>query len=101
MHKWKIEDDLALKKEATELFTAADSGKLTAGIKLCFAYIHGLPQASQSVWEVPSKEALEKEFEKFPVLKKYTEFVPVVQIYPPTLEYEIALVKQLIKAASK
>lgn len=40
--------------------------------------------------EAPSKEALVKLFEKYlPTLLKYTEFVPVLQMYPPTVEYEL------------
>jgi hypothetical protein len=101
MHKWKTEDALAIQKEVIEMFAAAESGKLAAGVKLCFAYSYG-PQASQCIWDAPSKEALEKEFEKFtPTLKKCTEFLPAVQVYPPTMEYEIALAKQLLKATSK
>ena len=101
MHKWKTEDDLAVMKEVVGMFAAAESGKLTAGVKLCFAYSY-LPQGSQCIWEAPSKEALEKAFEKFaPILKKYTEFIPVMQVYPPTLEYEIALMQRMLKAASK
>jgi len=56
----------------------------------------------QMTWRAPSKEVLEKGFEQLaPTLKKYTEFVPVVQEYPPTMEYVIGLYQQLIKAASK
>ena len=101
VHKWKPEDELAIRKEVVGMFVAAESGKLPADVKLCFAYSY-LPQGSQCIWETPSKEALEKTFEKFaPILKKYSEFVPVMQVYPPTLEYEMALAQQLIKATSK
>ena len=100
-HKWKTEDQLALTKEIIGMFAAAESGKLPADVKLCFAYSYP-PQGSQCIWEAPSKEALEKAFEKFaPILKKNTEFLPVMQVYPPTMEYEIALAQQLLKAASK
>jgi len=45
---------------------------------------------------------LEKAFDQFaPVLKKYTEFVPVTQMYPPTMDYVIELWEQGIKLASK
>jgi dihydrodipicolinate synthase/N-acetylneuraminate lyase len=99
--KWKTEDDLAIKKEVLATFAAAESGKLPSGVKLCLAYSY-LPQGSQCIWEAPSKEALEKVFEKFsPILKKYTEFVQVVQAYPPTMDFVVYLSQQVFKAASK
>jgi len=100
-HKWKTEDQLALMKEIVGMFATAESGKLPEDVKLCFTYTY-LPQETLCIWEAPSKEALEKTFEKFlPILKKYTEFVPTMQAYPPTLEYQIALGQQLLKATSK
>jgi dihydrodipicolinate synthase/N-acetylneuraminate lyase len=101
MHKWKTEDDLAVRKEVMATWAAADSGKLPAGVKLCLAYTY-LPQGSQCIWEAPSKEALEKTFDKFaPILKKYTKIVPAVQAYPPTMEFVISLGQRMLKAASK
>jgi hypothetical protein len=102
LHKWKTEDDLAVRKEVIGMYAAAESGKLPVGVKICLAYSYSLPQASQCIWEAPSKEALEKTFEKFaPILKKYTEFVPAVQAYPPTMEFVLSLAQQMLKAASK
>jgi len=53
------------------------------------------------LFKAPSKEDLEKRFDKLPTVKKYIEFVPVVQSYPPSMEYVLALTQMLIKAASK
>ena len=100
-HKWKPEDELLIRKELLGTVVAEEGGKLPAEVKLCFTYTY-LPQEVLCIWEAPSKEALEKTFEKFlPILKKYTEFVPTMQAYPPTLEYQIALGQQLLKATSK
>jgi len=100
VHKWKPEDYLAISKETIGAFIAMESGKLPEGIKLHTTY--STVNGAFCVWEAPSKEALEKWFEKNgPIMKKYTEFVPVVQAYPPTMEYVIVLGQQMLKAASK
>ena len=100
-HKLKPEDELAIRKELLETIVAAEALKLPADVKLWFTYTY-LPQEFLCVWEAPSKETLEMTFDKFaPTLKKYTEFVPTMQVYPPTLEYQIALAQQLLKATSK
>jgi len=36
-----------------------------------------------------------------PILKKGTEFVPVVQSYPATTEWVVSLYQLIVKAASK
>ena len=96
VHKWKPQDEVAIMKE----FVTAFRTPAPKGIKLCTAY--SLPQGGYCVWEATSKAALEKIFDQFaPVLKKYTEFVPVTQVYPPTMDYVIELWEQGIKLASK
>ncbi len=63
---------------------------------------YSLAQGAYCGWEARNLEALEKAFEQFmPTGKKFTEFVPVIQMYPPTVEYVIALAQQMIQAASK
>lgn len=100
VHKWKPEDELVVAKETIALYSAKLAGTAPEGVKLHFTY--GLPQRAYCVWEAVSKDALEKVFDQYaPTLKKSTEFVPVVQVYPPTMEYVIGLSQQLINALSK
>ena len=99
MLKWKPEDEMAVMKEYMAVWTAVCEGKWSKSIELCASY-----QAAQQRWilfKAPSKEDLEKQFDKLPTVKKYTEFVPIVQSYPPSMEYVLALTQMLIKAASK
>ena len=100
VHKWKPQDDITIMKELVAGFTAMQEGKIPKDVKLDATYC--LAQGSYCVWEAASKEALEKTFDKFlPTLKKNTEFVPVVQSYPPTMDCIVSLWQQMIKAASK
>jgi len=99
VHKWKPQDEIAILKELLAGFTAIQAGKLK-DVKLCFTY--SLAQGAYCVWEALNKEALEKAFDQYcPTLKKHTEFVPVIQMYPPTMEYIVGLWQEWIKAASK
>jgi len=93
--KWKPEDEMAVMKEYVAEWTAWAEGKWK-GVEICASY-----QATQQRWilfKAPSKEDLEKRFDK---LKKYIEIVPVVQSYPPSMEYVLTLTQMLIKAAGK
>jgi len=99
VHKWKPQDEIAIMKELVGAFAAIQAGKLE-GMKLLATY--SLPQGAYCVWEAASKEVLEKGFEKnTPVLKKNTEFVPVAQSYPPTMDYVLGLWQMWVKSASK
>ena len=81
VHKWKPQDDAAITKESNAAFAAMKAGKTPKGVTLHHTW--GLDQGAYCVWEADSKEALEKAFDKvFPILKKYTEFVSVRQVYP-------------------
>ena len=100
VHEYKSQDKITIMKELAAGFNALQTGKTPQDVKLHATYSRAL--GAYSVWEAPSIEAVEKVFEKFlPTLKKYTEFVPVVQTYPPTMEYIIFCWQQMIKAASK
>ena len=100
VHKWKPEDYLVVAKEVLGMYSATAAGTAPEGVKLHFTY--SLPQGAYCVWEAVSKDALEKVFDQYaPTLKKFTEFFPVVQTYPPTMEYVIGLGQQLINALSK
>ena len=86
-------------KELVAGFAAIIEGKLP-NVKAHATY--ACAQGAYCVWEASNLEALENAFEQVaPTLKKYTEFVPVMQSYPPTMEYVLALAQQLIQAASK
>lgn len=100
VHKWKPEDQLVVTKETIALYSAMLAGTAPEGAKLHFTY--ALPQGAYCVWEAVSKDALWKVFDKYaPTLKRFTELAPVVQMYPPTMEYEIGLVQQMVNATSK
>ena len=100
VHKWKPEDELAVAKETIALYSAVLAGSAPEGVKLHFTYT--LPQGAYCVWEAVSKDALGKVFDNYaPTLKKFTELVPVVQMYPPTMEYEIGLGQRMVNALSK
>jgi hypothetical protein len=98
--KWKSEDDIEIAKGYAAFLNDLIEEKLPKGVELCAGY--GAAQQRWLVWKAPSKADLEKYFDQFaPTLKKYTEFVPVTQSYPPTMEYVFALMQAFIKAASK
>ena len=99
VHKWKPQDEIAIRKELVRAFAAP--GAVPKDVKLDASY-EGAKGGAFCVWEAPSKEVLEKAFEKSaPILKKCTQFVPVRQMYPPTMEYVVSLWQQMLKAASK
>lgn len=101
VHKWKPEEEIAVVKESVAFFTAAPEGRFPEGVELCATY-HTGAQGVYSIWHAPSKEVLEKLFKKYaPVVSKGTEFVPVVQGFPPTIEYVLSLYQEAIKMASK
>ena len=100
VHKWTPENELVISKELLAGFSAMLAGKTAQDVKLCYTY--SLPQGAYCVWEASSREALEKQFDEYlPVLKKFTEFVSVLQMYPPTMEYVLAGWQQMIQALSK
>jgi hypothetical protein len=103
LHKWKPEEELVVSKEVLAAFTALSEGKFPEGVELCASY-RGPRQACRAfcLWKARTQEDLEKLFDKYmPTLKKGTEFVPVLQNYPPTMEYVLSLAKAFIEMASK
>lgn len=101
VHKWKPEDYQVITKELLGSMSAMSSGTLPEGVKLCSTYSMG-GQGAYCVWEADSKAALEKTFDRYaPNLKKYTEFVPVVQAYPPSMEYVLGLAQRLYNVPPK
>jgi len=101
VHKWTPEVELVITKELIAGFTANLEGKIPEDVKLCATYARA-DQGAWCVWHSPSKEALEKFFEEYmPTLLKYSEFVPAVQTYPPTMEYVLGLCQTIVDMASK
>jgi len=90
VHKWKFEEQIAIIKESVAFFTDAPDGELPEGVQLCAAY--SLTQGVYSVWNAPSKDALERTFGKYaPTTMKGTVFVPVMQTFLPTMGYTTSL----------
>ena len=97
VHKWKPQDDLVINKELIAGFSA----KPPKDVILHYTWTAADCRAF-CFWEAPSVEDLNKVFKQYlPTLLKYTEFVPVVQTYPPTMEAILGLMQQLVKATSK
>ncbi len=100
-HKWKPEEEISVIKEAIALLTALREHKLPEGVELCTTYMTNT-QAGYCVWKACSKETIEKVLlEQTPTLEKGIEIIPVIQSYPPTLEYILALYQRLVQAASE
>jgi len=90
IHKWKPEELPAVLKEAIMLFTGIGEGKLPKGVELCNTYMRD--NGAFCVWVAPDRAVLEQLFKKHaPVMEKGTEIVPVMQSYPPTMEYVLSL----------
>ena len=101
IHRWKPQDTITITKELVAGFTAIAEGRLPEGVELCATYSTAAERAF-CVWKAPNREALEKGFDEWaPTLKKGTEFVPVFQSYPPTMEYVLGLWQAWIKMVSK
>jgi hypothetical protein len=101
VHKWKPEQFAAITKETLALFKAFSEGKLAKGVDLLFSYNNITPNGAFCVWVAPNPATLEQLFGKYcPVLKKGTEFVPVVQSYPPTMEYVTSLLQMMLAQAA-
>ena len=99
IHNWKPDETIAIYKENLALIQIADN--FPEGIQLCLSWMAG-PTSAFCVWVAPSKDALEKLFKQYaPIALTRTEFVPIVQSYPPTMEIEVVLMQQLIDMASK
>lgn len=88
-------------KEMTDGFTATLEGKTPKEIELCSTYMRS-DHGAFCVWNAPNKKALDGLFQQYlPTLLKRTEFVPVVQAYPATIEYVLALFKTILSMAPK
>lgn len=101
VHKWKPEAEITITKEMIHGFTLLLEGKQPKGITLQSTHMRG-DHGAFCTWEAPSKEALEDFFKKFgPTLYKASEFFPVMQAFPATVEYELSLLKMITELASR
>ena len=101
VHKWKPEVEITITKEMIGGFTILLENKQPPGIKLLSTYMRS-DHGAFCAWEASTKEDLEKFMNKFgPTLLKSTEFIPALQAFPPTVEYELSLLKMITDLASK
>jgi len=101
VHKWKPELQVTIMKEMIAGFTELLQGTAPKGVELCFTWQRA-DYGAFCLWNVPNKEALESFFKKFgPTMPKYTEFIPVLQVYPPTPEYVLSLFQNIIDLSTK
>jgi hypothetical protein len=101
VHKWTKETNVTCTKEMIAGFTAMLKGETPKDIILHNTWVTADYRGFCS-WEAPSKEALDKLFRQYlPTMLKYTEFVPVLQAYPPSMEYVLGLMKNVVDMASK
>lgn len=101
VHKWKPEVEITVTKEMIGGFNLLLENKQPQGIRLFTTHMRG-DHGAFCTWEAPSKEALEDFFKKFgPTLYKASEFFPVMQAFPATVEYELSLLKMITNLASK
>jgi len=101
VHKWTPEVHIAIIKEMIVGFTDLLEGTAPEGIELYFTWSRA-DYGAFCLWNVPNKEALENFFKKFgPTMLKYTKFVTVSQVYPPTIENTLGLFQTIVDMASK
>ena len=101
VHKWKPEAEITITKEMIYGFTLLLEGKQPQGIKLNSTQMRS-DHGAFCTWEAPTKEELENFFKKFgPTLLKVTEFIPILQAFPATVEYELSLLKMITELTSK
>jgi hypothetical protein len=101
VHEWKPEEQITITKEMIKGFTELIEGTSPEGIKLIYTWgRHDV--GAFCLWDVPNVEELEKFFKKFgPNMLKTTKFHPVTQVYPGTIEYELALLQTIVDMSSK
>ena len=99
VHKWTKETNITCTKEMVAGFTAMLKGETPKDIIIQSTWTRD-DYGAFCCWDAPSKEALVKLFKQYlPTMLKYTEFGPVSQAFPATIEYELALLKMMCDAA--
>jgi hypothetical protein len=99
VHEWKPEEQITITKEMIVGFNELIAGTSPKGIELCYTWArHDI--GAFCLWNVPSVDTLEKFFKTFgPTMLKTTKFYPVTQVYPGTIEYELALMQMIVDMA--
>jgi hypothetical protein len=96
VHKWPKEHHIAIGKEMIAGFTALIKKETPKDIILLNTWTRE-DYGAFCCWNAPNQEELTKLFKQYmPTMLKYTEFVPVLQTYPPTIEYELSLLKMIV-----
>ena len=99
VHKWTKETNIVCTKEMINGFTAILKGETPKEIVIHNTWTRA-DYGAFCVWDAPNKEALNKLFKQYlPTMLKYTEFVPVSQAFPATIEYELGLLTMICDAA--
>ena len=102
VHKWPKEEMITCTKEMIAGFTAMLKGETPKEITLSSTWTRGDLLGAFCCWDAPNKEALSKLFQQYlPTMLKYTEFVPVSQAYPPTIENTLSLFQTIVDMASQ
>lgn len=101
VHKWTPEVQITMIKEMIAGFTALSKGEIPEEIELCFTWQRA-DYGAFCLWNAPNKEALEGLFKEYlPTMLKYSEFVLVSQVYPPSIEYVLDLFQNIVDMSSK
>lgn len=101
VHKWPKEAHITCTKEMIAGFTAMGKGETPKDVIIHFTWTRA-DYGAFCCWEAPNKEALDKLFKQYlPTMLKYTEFVPVLQAYPPSVENTLSLMQTICDMASK
>ena len=99
VHKWPKEAQIACTKDMINGFTAILKGETPKDIIIENTWTRD-DYGAFCCWDAPNKEALTKLFKQYlPTMLKYTEFIPVSQAFPATIEYELGLLKMICDAA--
>jgi len=99
VHKWPKEEQIACTKDMVAGFTALLKGETPKDIIIQNTWTRD-DYGAFCCWDAPNKEALTNLFKQYlPTMLKYTEFIPVSQAFPATIEYELGLLKMMCDAA--
>jgi hypothetical protein len=99
VHKWTKETNIACTKDMITGFTALLKGETAKDVIIENTWTRD-DYGAFCCWDAPNKEALTNLFKKYlPTMLKYTEFIPVSQAFPATIEYELGLLKMITDMA--
>jgi hypothetical protein len=99
LHKWPKEEQITCTREMIAGFTALLKGETPKEIVINSTYIRE-DYGAFCCWDAPNKESLVNLFKQYlPTMLKYTEFIPVMQAFPATVQYELSLLKMMCDMA--